>query len=260
MEAFVAELTRPATVIAIVVGVIGIVAAWAFAWYYYRKGMKFGRIAMDVRQIQVIDRSDIGKTRLRIIEISADSEREIDDNVYVADVTIWNIGNSEIKKDNVRTPYRLWIPNAHKTSEGNVTARETKILELTPTFYSRNNANRFAVDENDGSISWEHFDPGEGFQVRLIYTGQLMREIVLEGYAVDTRTTVEYDKERSKFRDLIFKINGSMFGLLIAAYIAIFVASLNINVLWGLGFTISIYVMWALSLERRVFGRSYPPF
>jgi hypothetical protein len=135
MAEFLEELSKPATEIATILGIVGIVAAWAFARYYYKKGVKTGRIGLDVNQIQVIDRSTLSETPIRIIAKSQNGEREINNNVYVASVAIWNSGNAEIKKEDVRTPYRLWITNAHTGKEKTATAPEVEILELTPTFF-----------------------------------------------------------------------------------------------------------------------------
>jgi hypothetical protein len=240
MTEFFEELITPATEIAIILAIIGIVVTWVFARYYYNKGVKVGRFSLDYNQIQVIDKSTLSETPLRIIARSQNSEREINDNVYVANVTIWNSGNGEIKKEDVRKPYHLWISNVHSATQKNATATETEILELTPTFFTRDNVDKFVVDENTGKISWEHFDPGEGFRVRMIYKGEAMCEPVLKGYAVNVGEVVDYTKQREQDRE------GSSFPwyLLLAAVVLVpalsygggqYVGSLHVEPISDLG-------------------------
>jgi len=56
----------------------------------------------------------------------------IEDNVYAASVTIWNSGNPEIKRDDLRIPFRV-------TLEGN-----PRLIDITPTFFTRDNVDRFS--------------------------------------------------------------------------------------------------------------------
>ena len=77
----------------------------------------------------------------------------IEDNVYAASVTIWNSGNTEIKRDDLRIPFRI-------TLEGN-----PRLIDITPTFFTRDSVDRFSFGRQN-VISWEHFDPGEGIKVR----------------------------------------------------------------------------------------------
>jgi hypothetical protein len=195
--AFLEELTRPATVIAIILAMVAIATCWVFAWYYYRKSLISGRVAIDVNQLQVIDNTKISRTlkivaKSKNVTTSKDDEGEITDNIYVASVTIWNIGNDGIKKEDVRKPYFLRLDNDDpRVAKG-------EVLEITPTFYSRDNADQFLINEENGLISWEHFDPGEGFKVRIIYSAKSMNKIFLDGYAIRAGPVLDQRQEREK--------------------------------------------------------------
>jgi hypothetical protein len=182
------ELKKPANVIGIMLAVIGILAGAITGFYFYRKGEKAGRMAMYVEQIQVIDKTKLGETPLTILDKSGNA---IDDNVYVASVTIWNSGNAEIKKDDVRgKPYTISL-----VEPDSIYAHEPKVIELTPTYFSRSNVDHFEVKTN-GDFSWEHFDPGEGFKIRIIYLGSTLQKVHLIGYAVGIEEVLDSQSQQ----------------------------------------------------------------
>jgi hypothetical protein len=44
----------------------------------------------------------------------------------------------------------------------------------------------FTVNRKTGELSWQHFDEGDGLKLRMVYVDQEMRNIILEGYSVNT--------------------------------------------------------------------------
>ena len=116
------ELKNPGTatgVIGIVIGVIGIV----LAIYFHYKSEKFSEVEMFVEQIQVFDKTKSGVVPLRVLDASGN---QIDNNILAASITIWNSGNVEIKKEDVRQPFRL-----------SVRGGDSNVIDITPLFYSK---------------------------------------------------------------------------------------------------------------------------
>src|SRR5204863_9497101 len=97
-------LRQPAHLISSAVGLIGILAGGLIAVYFYNKSEKAGRVAVLVEQVQIFDKTRLGQLPLRVLDVSGNL---ITDNVFVASVTIWNAGTAEIRKSDVRKPFRL---------------------------------------------------------------------------------------------------------------------------------------------------------
>jgi hypothetical protein len=185
------ELKKPANLIGIVLAIVSILASAVTALYFYKKGEKAGQITMYVEQIQVIDKTKLNETPLKILDKWGNA---IEDNVYVASVAVWNSGNAEIKQEDVRTPYRILIRDPNFRGGDNSSKKVHETIELSSTFFSRGNLDRFKVDQS-GNISWGHFDPGEGFKVRIIYVGTTLHKIYLDGYAVGIGEVLDSQKQ-----------------------------------------------------------------
>jgi hypothetical protein len=173
------DLQRPATIISFGLLIISIIAGILTSLYFYNKGTKYANITYEVEQVQVFDKNAVGILPLTVRD---SSDNIIDNNIYAASVAIWNSGNAEIKGQDIREPFRLAV-------EGS----SVKVIEIAPVFYTRNNVDAFTTDSNTGEINWKHFDSGEGFKLRVIYTNTSMADIVIKGYAIDT-PIIDYDK------------------------------------------------------------------
>jgi hypothetical protein len=159
------ELHRPATAITFSL----FLASTAIAIYLYHLGERFSRISFAVEQVQIYDKTRAGPLPITIHDVSGNT---IEDNIFVATITIWNSGNIEIKPDDIRQPYRL-------SAYGNL----TRTMDVTPIFFTSENIDGFAIDPQTGIIRWQHFDPGEGFRARMIYASPMMQKIGFHGQA-----------------------------------------------------------------------------
>ena len=156
LDAIREELKRPATAVAVEIAVIFAVIGFGVSLYFYYKGIRVGQVSYYVEQVQVFDRKRVtspGSVTAFPLTVLDAHGQPIEDNVYAASVTIWNSGNAEIKRDDLRIPFRI-------TLEGN-----PRLIDITPTFFTRDNVDRFSFGRQN-VISWEHFDPGEGIKVR----------------------------------------------------------------------------------------------
>jgi hypothetical protein len=173
------ELKRPATVLAVALLIISVIAGVATSTYFYRKSEKYANITYAIDQVQVFDKNALDKLPLTIRDHSGNI---ISENIYAASVTIWNSGNSEIKSNDVRETFYISID-----------AKSAKTVAITPVFYTRNNDDGFVIDTSTGKITWQYFDPLQGFKLVLIYTNPKLAKIVLKGYAVNT-PIIDYTK------------------------------------------------------------------
>jgi hypothetical protein len=158
------DFFRPVNLIFLVLALLGIFASW----YFYNKSEKTGQLVVLVDQVQVFDKERLGQLPLRVLDANG---RVITDNVFAASVTIWNAGTAEIRKADVRKPFRVVIGSGLPP------------LDLTATNYTHENINGFQLAP-DGHLNWEHFDPGEGIKLRIIYVANSQLDIKLEGSAL----------------------------------------------------------------------------
>jgi hypothetical protein len=157
------ELQRPATVIAIALAVLSTIAGILFSLYFYHKGEKRSEIAFKVDQVQIFDKNHVGVVPLTLRDGNGNV---IDNNIYAASVTIWNYGNTEIRKEDVREPFHLLV-----------NGDSAKIIDISPILFTRNNMDGFSVNRETAEISWQHFDEGEGLKIRLIYVSSNIENI-----------------------------------------------------------------------------------
>jgi hypothetical protein len=181
------ELKRPATAITVALAILTTAITIIVSLYFYHKAQRHAVIAFKVEQVQVFDKGRTGGFPLTILDAAGN---RIDNNIYAAGIAIWNHGNTEIRQENVRQPYRIALDSS-----------SAKILDISPIFFSRANVDQFAIDRSTGEITWRHFDEGEGFRLNLIYEDQNISKVVLNGYAVDTDVidSNKLDAERTRY-------------------------------------------------------------
>jgi len=179
------------------------------------QNIKLDGWAYFIEQIQIYDNSSTGRTKgnsagpLTVLDSHG---RKIDKNVYAATITIWNDGNSEIRRDDVRVPFKI------------NTGSEAKILDLSPVQFSRENADKFSLDDG-GTISWEHFDPGEGLTIRIMYEAPSMTNLAITGYAINIGESISYDQIRRNVVKLPIKLSAlENIGLIVAVTLGGFLA------------------------------------
>src|SRR5262245_4057542 len=104
------ELKRPATAVAVGIAVIFAIVGFGVSLSFSYKGLRVGEVSYYVDQVQMFDRKrvlspgSVGTFPLTVIDAHG---QPIEENVYAASVTIWNSGNAEIQKEDVRIPFRI---------------------------------------------------------------------------------------------------------------------------------------------------------
>ena len=87
----------------------------------------------------------------------------------------------------MRQPFRLTIGE-----------NATKVIDIAPILFTRDNIDGFSVNRNTGEITWQHFDAGEGLKIKIIYASPIIQGIQLSGYAVGTELVDNQERERRR--------------------------------------------------------------
>ncbi len=174
-----AELKRPASTVAMIIGLVGILAGVGVAYYFYKKSLLAGQILYQAQQVQIFDQKSLNKSVSNsgpALFLVDEKGEKIDENVYAATVRIWNAGNDEIRREDVRAPITLLIGNGRAINVG--------IVQQT------SDAEKFAISTKL-VLTWDHFDAGDGCIVRVIYASDTEQEILVDGYAARSQPTTK---------------------------------------------------------------------
>ena len=135
----------------------------------------------------------------------------INENVYVSSIVIWNNGELEIKKDDVRKEFMVTVSNA-------------KVLDYQIVNQTNPEISNFKVEHNSNEllIDWDYFDPKFGFELQIIYSGVAESEIKVSGYVLGREIKkVSTRKPASSFHYILI-INLVLFIILAFAFFKIY--------------------------------------
>ncbi len=165
---WIADFLRPVNAVALAIAISS--AAFAiFAYYDTRSAAEISYVFTKIKIFNHLLPS-------RPVVITDRYGREIDEDVYAAEVTVWNSGNIELGAEKVREPLKLVISKPSKIIDAEIVAkspqkRATFAVALPPT----------DGDANSLVITWHTFDPGDGFKLRIVYSTSVPTSIVLDG-------------------------------------------------------------------------------
>ncbi len=108
------------------------------------------------------------------IQVYTDDSVRITKNVYVTNLVLWNSGDLEIKKTDVRKPIHISLSNGVRILDFNL-VREIE----------RGISNFQLIKENNElTLDWDYFDPNFGMELQIIYTGNDKSEVGIDGYVL----------------------------------------------------------------------------
>lgn len=108
------------------------------------------------------------------IKLLVNDSTSITENVYVTTLVIWNKGKLSINKEDVRKDFIIHC------SDSKSQILDNKILDERE--FGVSNFILIPI-ENKIKIEWDHFDPGYGFKVQVIYTGNNNTKLLVSGMA-----------------------------------------------------------------------------
>ena len=177
-----ADIRRPATWIGVL---LGILPSFAISYYFYQKSITVGKLYYQTQQVLVFDQHSLGGSP----DVSSDqlfvvdkNGSKIEKNIYAATIKFWNAGNDEVKKEDVRIPFKIDI------------ASDATIVNSSIYNVTMNNIDNFQLTSNT-NIGWEHFDPDQGVAIRLIYAAKDQKKMGIKGYAVKSLEPVDVKTE-----------------------------------------------------------------
>lgn len=156
------------------IGIIGITLAIIF--YFSSKENRKPVYFIKQDSAIVFDKNN---SSIKIKVVKNDS-LVINQNVYMTTIRLWNDGNKEIKKEDIRNPFRI------ETSE------KISILDYSIASEKNSGVNRFKlIKSNDNSltISWDYFDPKDWVDIQIIYIGESKEEIFITGSVIGNKVS-----------------------------------------------------------------------
>ena len=175
------ELKSPLTVTGWVCGVIGLI--WGvYTWY---AAQQKAEITYRAEQVQVVDVNRLATITpspggasatfadhpFKVLDANGNP---ITQNIYAANITIWNSGDIDLGHDRIRRPISISFGSS------------STILDANIEFASDGNVSEFFIlkDPTRGetlNVSWKFFDPNSGFRAKIIYTSDTKSSITMNG-------------------------------------------------------------------------------
>jgi len=201
---FGAELRRPATAIAIFIALISIVSGTITSVYFYHKSIKLGVIYYDVVQILAFDQTNLREKVIGVespVAVVDGAGQKIDGNIYVANIRVWNGGNDEVRKEDIRSQLKVMI-------SGNV-----RLIDITMYGQTNNNVDQFSLTKDTG-IEWNHFDSQEGFILRIVYSSAEKQNISIIGRIVNSGYPSNFAEIKERYQQTPFYLFAAMVSMM----------------------------------------------
>jgi hypothetical protein len=172
------DLKKPANLIGISLAVLGI----GLTVVTFVKSRQSAAVSFHVNEIQVFDRERVlttatgssNSSHSKIpFSVLDSSGLAIDQNIFVANVTVWNSGDLDLGIEKMRRPITVSVSG------------KPRLLDAEITYTTRDNLSEFHVqnaptDDGFAQVSWKYFDAGDGFRLRLIYSSTKQEEIIVD--------------------------------------------------------------------------------
>ncbi|WP_319499628.1 hypothetical protein [uncultured Draconibacterium sp.] len=186
----------------------GIVAAVAVSQFYYTRSIAKNEIAYFVygEPLKIYD-SSVSSPQIKII---AKDSMIVHDNVYAANMVIWNNGRNEIKEENIRNDIVINLVDS-------VELLDFRIVKEVKSGVSGFELSK--VNNNDIRLGWDYFDPDFACEIQLVYSGSHPASIQVEGYVLGNE--IVYREVRGNGTDSMISI--SLFLLLTALVYIVFI-------------------------------------
>lgn len=190
----------------------GWIIALGFSLYQYA-AEPVAEISFKVDQVQIVDFQKINsvpsnnaKTE-RLFNVLDGNGKKIENNVFGANITVWNSGNLELGADKVRKSVKIDFGDG-------VSLIDSSLMDV-----SDENISEISFTSERGSIIifWKYFDPRSAFKIRVIYASNEKKDISLSGSVLGVKRFNNYDDKLEWKRYFSFTpvIAGFVFGFFI---------------------------------------------
>jgi hypothetical protein len=187
------EAKRPYSIVTTLLAIVGLGLSW---WFYYL-GIQAAEIAYDVDQVQVFDiaraSSEANGGSGPPLTVLDSQGHPINESIYAADIAVWNSGNAEAKREDVRIPLAVAIQG------------KARVIDAVRSYPSdKDNIDEFSIRPIAAGgaqiqINWRHFDPSAGLRVRVLYASQVQQEILLIGKVLGIASFNNIPRARARY-------------------------------------------------------------
>ena len=164
------------------------IAGFAFGVFTWYQSRQFTEISYAVEQVQMLISShNRDHNPNRPFKVIGSDGHEITENIFGANVTVWNSGNLPVYPGQVRRPVVIQIPSS------------VRVMKIALSGSSDNNISEFTIDEIERKVDWKYFDPKMGFRATIIYSSPNQEDIKIGGviYGVNGFRDVLNDNKNS---------------------------------------------------------------
>jgi hypothetical protein len=206
------ELKRPATLVAMLIAIVSIFVGVATSLFFYSKSIRAGAVFYKVEQLLAFDQSTVGHKAegqdgsLPLYAVDGDGNI-LNENVYVANIKIWNGGNDEIRSNDVRKEFTISLEN------------ESRFFNIKMFNQTNSNISGFYIDKQN-IIKWGHFDPGDGFVLKLLYASKDKKRVIVGGHAINVSGPSDVDEIQSGLDSKVMEFFVFLIGLIVIVPVA----------------------------------------
>ncbi|MDC6352440.1 hypothetical protein PP178_12840 [Zeaxanthinibacter sp. PT1] len=135
------------------------------------------------------------------IKLYANDSTLIVDNVYVTSIVIWNNGELEIKKSDLRKDFKIYITD------------DAKILDYKITHETHPNLSNFRIKKIKEFLilDWDYFDPNFGVELQITYTGNEKSHAIADAYVLNAELKQVFPKTPSSKKEMLTVILATLF-------------------------------------------------
>jgi hypothetical protein len=167
------ELRKPYNLLSTAIGVLGIIIG---LWLFFLGQEKREPYYLAGKTTQVFDSAASFPT----IKLTDKAGTQVNENVYLTEIAIWNGGGKPIEPSDVRIPLAVQLTGANRILDFSVIKQNQPLISEFAIAADPQVPNRL-------SISFKHLDPGIGARIKVLYAGKEAPEVSLQGAIVGAR-------------------------------------------------------------------------
>ncbi len=202
----------------IVVGLISI--ALTVLFYEYSNKERAPVYSVKKEPSIIFDKSNSSPK----IKLLSNDSTVIEKNVYITSLVLWNNGDLEINKKDLRKDFTV------------KTKGDVEILDYSIVNQTHPDIGKFRIKEegNTLKIDWDFFDPNFGLELQVVYAGDNESEILIDGYVLGTKIKEVNSRKKNNLMGYLMTFNLLAFIFFLITYIKRLIKDKRDYFLWGM--------------------------
>lgn len=182
------DFKRPVNIVAIGLGAIGLIFG-IVSWYL---SQRISQITFQIVQISVFNATQAwpgtessaggSLTIPSPFTVLDRNGKKITQNIYAAEITVWNSGDIELGEGKIRIPLTIVVQGDPKLLDRSISRVTNDEAQITL---------KEGSDRSATTILWKYFDPGMGFRLRIIYVSDRQRDITVQANILGIRNIID---------------------------------------------------------------------